>query len=552
MERGKFITNCWGQSFTISPTTTTPLSHPGKKWGLPSDFHSLLHASTFVSTLSDYDVQSLCHRFCARGLGDTQDIQKALFNGQLKVFPEENLPSPSTHLSNSPDAPVYVKPVESRSLIVVRSDIKSTLRLIVEQEHQETKQLEASYQKRCDLSKASAHVSHFASGLYNSVESLLIWAKDINDVVSLNQRLLRIMMAANTARHVDENDRYQVFQNTLAASEKKEIVEALGFDPSLITSEKITKAYELASMIHEDQLTQLILKQFIKDYIDAQHSLEWSEFAGGATFEIILTAVLMVFTGGVGVVASMGAKARHLKHLKKLGTLFTELAEAIKKIPKERNYSLRKVKEKEDRAGRKKAASKPSGSEIKDANDGMVLEESVVPDKLTTAQRIDKLDLEGHAPIRHGGPNRVTDLQLERRAVRGIDPASGTPFDAFNKFPDGSPKPHKVGRNATAFTSDKELLQADDFARNSSLFQQNIAAAKANGDLFVDAVELPLEDVFGSSYHNSVRGVARLGSKNNPTGHVPIDFTDGTFKAIYRLDQSGNVKLHTLYPNPKP
>jgi hypothetical protein len=41
--------------------------------------------------------------------------------------------------------------------------------------------------------------------------------------------------------------------------------------------------------------------------------------------------------------------------------------------------------------------------------------------------------------------------------VRGIDPASGTTFDAFNKFPDGSPKPHKVGKNATAFTSDDAL-----------------------------------------------------------------------------------------------
>ena len=92
------------------------------------------------------------------------------------------------------------------------------------------------------------------------------------------------------------------------------------------------------------------------------------------------------------------------------------------------------------------------------------------PDKLTTVQRIAKLDLEGHAPIRHGGPNRVTDLQLEDRAVRGIDPASGTTFDAFNKFPDGSPKPHKVERNATAFISDDALLQADDFARSSTQF----------------------------------------------------------------------------------
>jgi hypothetical protein len=136
--------------------------------------------------------------------------------------------------------------------------------------------------------------------------------------------------------------------------------------------------------------------------------------------------------------------------------------------------------------------------------------------------------------------------------VRGIDPASGTTFDAFNKFPDGSPKPHKVGRNATAFTSDDALLQADDFARRSTQFQENIATARANGDLFVNPVEIPLRDVFGSNYQNYVRGVTRLGSKNNPTGQIPTDFTDGTIKAIYRLDQNGNVKLHTLYPNPKP
>ena len=165
---------------------------------------------------------------------------------------------------------------------------------------------------------------------------------------------------------------------------------------------------------------------------------------------------------------------------------------------------------------------------------------------------VNRLLNEGHAIQRHGSPNRVTDLQLEDRAVRGIDPASGTTFDAFNKFPDGNPKPHKVGRNATAFTSDDALLQADDFARSSAQFQQNIANARTNGDIFVDPVELPLRDVFGNNYRDYVRGVTRLGSKNNPTGHIPTNFTDGTIKAIYRLDQNGNVKLHTLYPNPKP
>lgn len=135
--------------------------------------------------------------------------------------------------------------------------------------------------------------------------------------------------------------------------------------------------------------------------------------------------------------------------------------------------------------------------------------------------------------------------------MKGFDPASGTAYDAFNKFPDGSPKPHKVGRNATAFISDDVLLKADDFARDSTQFKKNVAAARTNGDMFVDPVELPLQDVFGSDYQSHVRGVTRLGSKKNPTGHIPTDFTDGTIKAIYKLDENGNVSLHTLYPNPK-
>lgn len=174
-----------------------------------------------------------------------------------------------------------------------------------------------------------------------------------------------------------------------------------------------------------------------------------------------------------------------------------------------------------------------------------------VSNNLTTEQKITELDMEGHAPVRHGGPTRVSDIQLEDRAVRGIDPASGTQYDAFNTNKDGSPVLHKVGKNATAFTTDEALLKADKAARSSKQFEQNITTAKTNGDMFVDPVELPLDEVFGDDYKSHVRGITRLGSKKNPTGHTQTDFTDGTVKAIYRVDQNGNIKLHTLYPNPK-
>lgn len=112
----------------------------------------------------------------------------------------------------------------------------------------------------------------------------------------------------------------------------------------------------------------------------------------------------------------------------------------------------------------------------------------------------------------------MTDTQLENRAVRGIDPASGTQYDAFNKNMDGSPSLHKVGKNATAFTSDEALLKADEFARNSAQFEQNIVTAGMNGDMFVAPVEIPLVEVFGEDYKSHVRGVTRLGSKKIQQG----------------------------------
>ncbi|MCE0559320.1 hypothetical protein K1M91_20390 [Motilimonas sp. E26] len=164
---------------------------------------------------------------------------------------------------------------------------------------------------------------------------------------------------------------------------------------------------------------------------------------------------------------------------------------------------------------------------------------------------IERLNNEGHAPIRHGGPNRVTDQQLIDRAVNGIDPASGTTKDAFNKHADGTPKDHRVGKNATAFTSDDALVQADKAARESQQFKLNVLEAREQGAIFVKPVVLELKSIFGDDYKAKVRGVTRTGPKKSPTGHEVIDFTDGAVKSIYRLDDEGNPMLHTQYPEPK-
>lgn len=107
-------------------------------------------------------------------------------------------------------------------------------------------------------------------------------------------------------------------------------------------------------------------------------------------------------------------------------------------------------------------------------------------DTLTAPQRIAELDKMGYAPVQH----------------------------------------------ATAFTTDQALLQAEDFARKSAQFQKNVAAARANRELFVDPVEIPLVEMFGSDYKGHVRGVSRLGSKQAPTGQASTDFSGGTLESI--------------------
>jgi hypothetical protein len=59
-------------------------------------------------------------------------------------------------------------------------------------------------------------------------------------------------------------------------------------------------------------------------------------------------------TGGVGAIASLGAQAKKLSQLKKLG----ELAELLKKVPKAKGLTMRKQKEKEEKAQRKKEVRK--------------------------------------------------------------------------------------------------------------------------------------------------------------------------------------------------
>ena len=463
MKEGCIVADCWGELFYITPGLGLELGFDGPQ-GFPLPFHNELSVAMFLGALSPFDLSLLSQRFSPRALHAHKDIQQAVMRGQLHVFPmdapialasvvqngsrpnqaasrQSNLSVLNTQKLSAYSSASNDLECVNRTQKVIRSDIRNVLRQIVEQERIESRKIEKAYKNKSTLSKTGAHIQHFRKGLHQATGTFLTWLKDVNDVVSINQRLFRILIASNVASHANNDERYEVYQKVLTALEKKEIVEALGFDPSLITAEKVTEVYSLAKLIHDDHATRVIIKNFIQNYIDAQHQLEWSEIAGGATFEIILTAFLAVVTGGVGAIASLGSQAKKLSQMKKLGELLVELAELLKKVPKVKGLTMRKQKEREEKAQRKKEQRPPPVKQEKveetENTNGIVSDKKNAETKLQ-ANNLDALD-KGHSILRHGP--EVFDSDLKRRATTGVAPDGkwspthySTKFDSYDDW----------------------------------------------------------------------------------------------------------------------
>ncbi len=165
-------------------------------------------------------------------------------------------------------------------------------------------------------------------------------------------------------------------------------------------------------------------------------------------------------------------------------------------------------------------------------------------------QEYDKIAQNGHAVQRHG--EEITQQQLTDRAVKGHDPVTGTTDDAYNKYPNGTPRPHMASKDATKFASKAAMVKAQEAVRSSQNYKDELKKAKDEGKTMFAVKGTKLEDALGPDYKSKVSGVTRLGSKNNPTGSAPTDFTDGTIRAVYKKDASGNWNLHTMFPEPKP
>ena len=222
----------------------------------------------------------------------------------------------------------------------LRVKIRNALMAIVAGERAEA----AIYQKQMDkettVMKGVIYTGAFMQGVGSSAWGMVVWLKEVSDVVNPFVKMQHHAKALQVAW--ESEDFSKTYADTYVKGEKRELVEALGFDPTTITEQQIDEAMAMTSLVMDDPNVRGMLYQFTKDYAEAQHAIEVTNVIGSAVFEIILAIVMAAVTGGVGVVAAVGSKAHLIKKFQKVGDLLQDFAKATRSL--KRQAKKRKTK----------------------------------------------------------------------------------------------------------------------------------------------------------------------------------------------------------------
>ena len=212
-----------------------------------------------------------------------------------------------------------------------RAELQAALDEILAAECAEAARLQAIQDQRSALSNYGHRRLAAGKGFFLGAWGLLRTAKEFSDLVNPFTTFSNALRSAWQARASEGETWLAAYNRQFSAEQHREVVEALGFDPSSITREQLAEAYELACFIYEDGPSKAMLGSFAVDYAKAQNVEEIAEFSGGALFEIVLAALLIVFTGGIGLAARGAASVSYLDKLARLGNAFRRLGAALKR-----------------------------------------------------------------------------------------------------------------------------------------------------------------------------------------------------------------------------
>ncbi|WP_221076119.1 hypothetical protein [Agarivorans aestuarii] len=242
------------------------------------------------------------------------------------------------------------------AIAATRAEIIAVLNSIIAAERVEGAKIAAEYGELNALQKGASSIGSLLTGVGGALGDAAELTYNLIELGSMQGQLKRALNAGWDAYNVDDDKGWtESFASNWSSSQHQAYVKALGFDPTSITKENLTEAYEIASFISDDDETQTALLQFVKDFADAQHHTELTEMGGAAIFDIVLGATLVAITGGAGTAAVAANKVRHLD---KLGGLFKTLAKQLKKKAQ--------FKTKSGRTGGKveQQIAKPAGAEV--------------------------------------------------------------------------------------------------------------------------------------------------------------------------------------------
>ncbi|WP_229711273.1 hypothetical protein, partial [Agarivorans gilvus] len=242
------------------------------------------------------------------------------------------------------------------AIAATRAEIAAVLSSIISAERAEGAKIAAEYGELNALEKGASSIGSLLTGIGGALSDAAEFTYNLIELASAQGQLKRAFTAAWEAYNVEDNDSWATsFANNWTAQQHQAYVKALGFDPTSITKEKLTEAYEIASFISDDSETQAVLVQFVKDFAKAQHHTELTEMGGAAIFDIVLSAILVALSGGT---ASAAIAANRVRHLDKLGGLFKKLAKQLKQKAR--------FKTKAGRTGGKveQQIAKPAGAQV--------------------------------------------------------------------------------------------------------------------------------------------------------------------------------------------
>ena len=212
----------------------------------------------------------------------------------------------------------------------LRVQIENALRQIVEGERREAAMHQRQMDKESTVMKGLIYTGAFMTGIGSSAWGLAVQVKELSDVINPFKKMEH---HAKALRAAWESDNFaDTYAETYLSGEKRELVEAIGFDPSQITQQQIDEAIAMTDLVLNDETLRDILYRFVKDYAEAQHAIEITEVAGSGAFELILTIIVAAVTGGAGVVAAVGSKMHLVRKFNKVGDLLADFAKASKRI----------------------------------------------------------------------------------------------------------------------------------------------------------------------------------------------------------------------------